>query len=89
MVKKEFQSAPFSPPGRWTGNNFLFKGGLIDTTYSLFITRSPLSEIDLPLSPRLPIYQLMNVLVVYCNERKFNNCSVNSYERFVAREREF
>ena len=26
--KKEFQSAHFSPPGWWTGNNFLFKGGL-------------------------------------------------------------
>ena len=24
----KFQSALFSPPGRWTGNNFLFKGGL-------------------------------------------------------------
>ena len=26
--KKKLQSALFSPPGRWTGNNFLFKGGL-------------------------------------------------------------
>ena len=26
--KKEFQSALFNPLGRWTGNNFLFKGGL-------------------------------------------------------------
>ena len=24
----KFQSALFSPPGRWTGNNYLFKGGL-------------------------------------------------------------
>ena len=27
-MKKKFQSALFSPPGRWTGNNFLFKDGL-------------------------------------------------------------
>ena len=27
---KKFQSALFSPLGRWTGNNFLFKGGLIN-----------------------------------------------------------
>ena len=26
--KKKFQSALFSPHGRWTGNDFLFKGGL-------------------------------------------------------------
>ena len=26
--KKKFQSALFSPPGRWTGNHFLFKAGL-------------------------------------------------------------
>ena len=28
--KKEFQSALFSPLGLWTGNIFLFKGGLIE-----------------------------------------------------------
>ena len=28
-MKKKSQSAHFSPPGRWTGNNFLFKGGLV------------------------------------------------------------
>ena len=28
MEKKKIQSALFSPPGRWTGNGFLFKGGL-------------------------------------------------------------
>ena len=27
--KKKFQSALFSPLGRWTENNFLFKGGLM------------------------------------------------------------
>ena len=27
MKKKKFQLALFSPLGRWTGNNFLFKGG--------------------------------------------------------------
>ena len=27
-MKKKFQSALFSPLGRWTGNDFLFKGGL-------------------------------------------------------------
>ena len=27
-MKKKLQSALFSPLGRWTGNNFLFKGGL-------------------------------------------------------------
>ena len=27
MRKKKFQSALLDPPGRWTGNNFLFKGG--------------------------------------------------------------
>ena len=26
--KKKFQSARSSPPGRWTGNDFLFKGAL-------------------------------------------------------------
>ena len=26
--KKKFQSALISPLGRWTGNTFLFKGGL-------------------------------------------------------------
>ena len=26
--QKKFQAALFCPPGRWTGNNFLFKGGL-------------------------------------------------------------
>ena len=31
MKKKKFQSAFFIPPGRWSGNNFLFKGGLIET----------------------------------------------------------
>ena len=28
-MKKKSQSALFSPPGWWTGNDFLFKGGLI------------------------------------------------------------
>ena len=28
IMKKKSQSALFSPPGRWTGNTFLFKGGL-------------------------------------------------------------
>ena len=28
LYKKKFQSALFSPLRRWTGNNFLFKGGL-------------------------------------------------------------
>ena len=27
-MNKKFQSALFSPLGRWTGNNFLFEGGL-------------------------------------------------------------
>ena len=31
--KKSFQSALFSPPGQWTGNDFLFKGSLIIDTY--------------------------------------------------------
>ena len=26
--KRKFQSALLEPPGRYTGNNFLFKGGL-------------------------------------------------------------
>ena len=26
-MKKKFDPALFSPPGRWTGNHFLFKGG--------------------------------------------------------------
>ena len=30
--KKKFQSAFLDPPGRYTGNNFLFKGGLMLTT---------------------------------------------------------
>ena len=30
--KKKFHPALFSPPGRWTGNHFLFKGGLIFDT---------------------------------------------------------
>ena len=29
MIKKKFQSALFRPLGRWAGNNFLFKGGLL------------------------------------------------------------
>ena len=28
-MNKKFQSALFRPLGRWTGNNFLFKGGLV------------------------------------------------------------
>ena len=28
MKKKKFQSALLDPPGRYTVNNFLFKGGL-------------------------------------------------------------
>ena len=28
MKEKKFQSDLFSPLGQWTGNNFLFKGGL-------------------------------------------------------------
>ena len=31
--KKEFQSALFRPLGRWTGNKFLFQGGLTDLWY--------------------------------------------------------
>ena len=31
-MKKKSQSALFSPPGRWTGNDFLFKGGRNDIT---------------------------------------------------------
>ena len=27
-MKKKFRSALLDPPGRYTGNNFLFKGGL-------------------------------------------------------------
>ena len=27
IMKKKFHPALFSPPGRWTGNHFLFKGG--------------------------------------------------------------
>ena len=27
-MKKKFHPALFSPPGWWTGNDFLFKGGL-------------------------------------------------------------
>ena len=27
-MKEKLQLAVFSPLGRWTGNNFLFKGGL-------------------------------------------------------------
>ena len=30
VKKKKLQSALFSPPGRWTGNHFLFKGGLTE-----------------------------------------------------------
>ena len=33
-IKKEFQSALFRSLWRWTGNNFLFKGGLSITTHS-------------------------------------------------------
>ena len=29
MQKKFFRSALLDPPGRYTGNNFLFKGGLV------------------------------------------------------------
>ena len=32
MKTKKFQSALFSPLWRWTGNNSLFKGGLIEST---------------------------------------------------------
>ena len=28
ITKKMFQSGPLSPLGRWTGNIYLFKGGL-------------------------------------------------------------
>ena len=31
--KKKFQSALFSPPGRWTGNDFLFEDGLMTCSY--------------------------------------------------------
>ena len=35
--KKEFQSALCMPLGRWTGNNFLFKGGLMGTSRELLL----------------------------------------------------
>ena len=40
ILKKEFQSALFSPLGWWTGNNFLFKGGLMGIPLSrlMYIT---------------------------------------------------
>ena len=37
-MKKKSQSALFSPPGRWTGNNFLFKGGLTNMGKNAEIT---------------------------------------------------
>ena len=37
--EKKFQSALFSPRGRWTGNNLLFKGGLmLHVVYQLNIS---------------------------------------------------
>ena len=36
MKKKKFQSALLDPPGRYTGNNFLFKGGL-NKPFCIFI----------------------------------------------------
>ena len=33
-MKKKFQSALFSPLGRWAGNNFSFKGGLRSVMFS-------------------------------------------------------
>ena len=46
MKKKMFLSALFSPPGWWTGNNFLFKGGLIfyfSIFYDIIIQHHPSS----------------------------------------------
>ena len=45
LKKKKFQSALFSPLGRWTGNNFLFKGGLTNT-FCCHMTGSPIAPID-------------------------------------------
>ena len=48
MKKKKSQSALFSPPGRWTGNDFLFKGGLgakpVDACCTLSQTRAQQSD---------------------------------------------
>ena len=41
-MKKKIQSALFSPPGRWTGNNLLLKGGPMVTV--IYCMLSPLCE---------------------------------------------
>ena len=45
IMKKKFQSGLFSPLGRWTRNNFLFKGGLSEhlTDYANGTIHSPYS----------------------------------------------
>ena len=40
-MKKKSQSALFSPPGQWTGNNFLFKGGLRPHLIVVFLVNRP------------------------------------------------
>ena len=41
-MKKKYQSALFSPLGRWTGNNFSFKVGLV--LYSSMVALSEVME---------------------------------------------
>ena len=40
MEEKKFQSALFRPLGWWTGNNFLFKAGLMCAYSSQILIRS-------------------------------------------------
>ena len=56
---KTFQSALFRPFGRWTGNTFLFEGGLIDSlgsTLMYHLNIIPLSLADPVCDHPEPLY---------------------------------
>ena len=67
MKKKKFQSALFSQLGRWTGNNFLFKGGLrvIQRVDILFMTWSSVGRskkyVPLPICMYQPLVTCISI----------------------------
>ena len=68
-MKKKSQLALFSPPGRWTGNNFLFKGGL---SILLPAKVKLLQSTNLALDTYIPVIHMRTTFVqFYCKQNNY------------------
>ena len=55
-MKKKSHSALFSPLGRWTGNNFLYKGGLMTPWVTYWYASSASLHVMVASPPPFPFF---------------------------------